>query len=266
MNSMIISKSNEKVKFIKSLNDKKNRQKSKCFYLEGIKVISEVLKSKAINLKFIAYSKELILNANGGNLLLRQINKLNEDIVYEFSKSVFESVVDTKAPQGVLAVLEIPNNIITNENENILLLDRVQDAGNLGTIIRSADAFNISQIICMNGTVDTYSPKVLRSTMGSILREKIIYFDNVKKIIELKKKGYIIVGTVLDENSILIENLNFQKKYIFIMGNEANGISKELRDICDIFVKISMCDSTESLNVSVATSILLYEQFKNKKK
>lgn len=266
MSDLIISKFNEKVKFIKSLNSKKGRQKSMNFYLEGIKVVTEVLESKAVNVKFIAYSKELLLNSSGGADVLEKVINQNKHKLYEFSKQVFESMVDTQTPQGILAVLEIQNNREIKKEKNLMVIDKVQDAGNLGTIIRSCDAFDVHQVICMSGTVDVYSQKVLRSTMGSILRENVIYIDDFKTLLDLKSDGYTIVGTVLDNNSVYIENLNFEKKYIFIMGNEANGISNQIRQICDIFLKIPMSSTAESLNVSIASSIILYEQFKNLKK
>ena len=255
MIEVITSKSNEKAKFIRSLNDKKGRQKNGCFYLEGIKVVNEVIERRgAINLRFIAYSEEILINVNGGKEILNKIKKIQNKI--SFSKDVFNTLTDTKTPQGILAVLEVLND------ENILVLDKVQDLGNLGTIIRSADAFGIKQIICTSGTADVYSPKVLRSTMGSILREKITYIDNLQKLEELKKYGFAIVGTTLNEKSISIEKFDFSKKSIFVMGNEANGISKEIEKICDYFIKIPMTGNAESLNVGVATSIILYKQFK----
>lgn len=259
MVNVITSKSNEKAKVIKSLNDKKGRIKNNCFYLEGIKVVNEVLdKKEAINIKFIACSKEILENVNGGNNILERLkNYINLEVIY-FSKEVFEILTDTKTPQGILAVIEIPKYDKINSKGNILILDKIQDAGNIGTIIRSADAFGIDTIVCTKGTVDCYSPKVLRSTMGSILREKIIYLDDIH---EIKNIGYMIVGTVLDDKSISLENLKISKKMAFVMGNEANGISDEIKNLCDVFVKIPMTGNAESLNVAVATSIILYKQF-----
>ena len=98
--------------------------------------------------------------------------------------------------------------------------------------------------------------------MGSILREKIIYVDDIKKIERLKNKGFNIVGTTLNDKSMSIEKFDFLKKSVFVIGNEANGISKDIENICDYFIKIPMTGSTESLNVAVATSIILYKQFK----
>jgi TrmH family RNA methyltransferase len=275
----IISKSNEKVKFIKNLNEKKFRQKYNAFYLEGIKVVEEVLnKNKAINIMFIAYSKDILLCLNGGNEIsekIQEFSKKNKIELINLDKKVFEYVSDTVTPQGILAVIEIPKynilDVLKNDFEtgkNILILDKLQDSGNIGTIVRAADAFNVSTIICLEGTTDVYSPKVVRSTMGSILREKIMYLnkdeinDYLKKIKEI---GYEIVGTYLNTDKYINE-IDFNYRYAFVLGNEANGISSEIINICDKLIKIPMSGSAESLNVGIASGIILYEQFKNNKK
>ena len=193
---VITSKSNEKVKFIKSLNEKKFRQEHKAFYIEGVKVVNEVINQReAIDILFIAYCDEILKSVNGGSKLL-QILETSERLrslqLLNISKSVFETITDTKTPQGILAVLKIPEfsiDEILKEEKNVLLLDKLQDLGNIGTIIRSADAFGVKSIICINGTADVYSPKVIRSTMGSILREKIIYIQE-EKVEELKKHAH----------------------------------------------------------------------------
>lgn len=268
----IISKSNEKVKYIKSLNDKKFRKKYKAFYLEGIKVVTEILESKkAIDIMFIAYSKDLLLNSNGGEELLLKIeNKKYKDIeTVLLSDSMFKYVTDTVTPQGVLAVVKMPEYDVFEEidraKSNILILDKVQDLGNLGTIIRTSDAFNVRLIICNNGTADVYSPKVVRSTMGSIFRVKLVYTSDIENVIKyLKNKNYDIVGTSLQTNTYLDE-LDYLNKHAYILGNEANGVDKNLLQMCNKLVKIDMENTAESLNVSVATSIILYEQYKNNK-
>lgn len=274
----IISKSNEKVKYLKNLNEKKFRQKYNAFYLEGIKVVEEVLNmNKAINIMFIAYSKDILLNLNGGYEIfekIQEISKRNSFELIDLDKNVFEYVSDTVTPQGILAVIEIPKydifNILNNDFEmkkNIIILDKVQDSGNIGTIIRTADAFDVDTIICLEGTTDVYSPKVVRSTMGSILREKIIYLNKdelnnyLKKIKEI---GFKIVGTSLNTDKYISE-IDFNDRHAFVLGNEANGISSEVINICDKLIKIPMSGSAESLNVGIASGIILYEQFKNSK-
>lgn len=266
----IVSKSNEKVKFIKSLNDKKFRNKYMAFYLEGIKVVTEILNSKeAIDIMFIAYSKDLLLNSNGGITLLERIENEKNIETLSFSENVFEHMTDTITPQGVLVVVKIPKYDvfyeIDNTKSNILILDKVQDLGNLGTIIRSADSFDTRLIICNIGTADMYSPKVVRSTMGSIFRVKVVYTSEIIKVINyLKNKGYEVIGTSLKTNNYL-KDLSYLKRHVYVMGNEANGVDKDILNCCSSLVKIDMENTAESLNVSVATSIMLYEAYKNKK-
>lgn len=265
----ITSRSNEKVKYIKSLNEKKFRQKYNTFYIEGIKVVEEILSSKkAIDILFIAYSKELLDKANGGKELFDKIIKLKTKIdLLEVSKDIFEYVVDTKSPQGILAVVKIPNNslesIKLNNTQNVLILDKIQDLGNLGTIIRTAEAFEISNIICIEGTTDVYSPKAVRSTMGSIFRQNIIYckLKEQDKLVEiLRKNNYKIYSTILEESSY-IEDVTFKSKCAFVLGNEANGVSDYFKTVSDKNIKIKMSDKTDSLNVSVAAGIVMYKQY-----
>lgn len=266
---IITSKSNEKVKYLKNLNDKKFRVEYNAFYLEGIKVIGEILENKkAVNLKFIAYSSEILLLKNGGKALLDKIKKEQRIECLEFSPSIFEYVCDTKTPQGIIAVIDIPKfklEDVKDETKNIVILDRVQDLGNIGTIIRNCSAFDIDCIICTKGTADLYSNKVTRSTMGTILNKKIIYTDNIEKLFSLLKNyNFKVVGTSLDANKNLQEYNFYSGKYCFVFGNEANGISKEIIKECDELVKISMLNSIDSLNISVANGILLYKQFVDK--
>ena len=274
----IISKSNEKVKYFKSLNDKKFRQKYNAFYLEGIKVVTEILENKAIDILFIAYSKEILQNLNGGKELLKKIDLYNDkNKVIHLSQSVFEYIVDTTSPQGVFVVLKKQNIDIYNEIDNlaksksivkdIILLDKVQDLGNLGTIIRSAVAFGIKLIIATSGTADFYSPKVIRSTMGAINKVKIAYIDdNISQLFNyLKTKNYEIFGTSLKSSKNINEML-FNENNVFVLGNEANGVSEEILSLCDSNIKIPMLDNMESLNVSVATSIIMYKNYIDKLK
>lgn len=280
MQDIIISKSNERAKFIKGLNDKKNRIKNNCYYLEGIKVVFEVIKEvKAVDIISIAYSDCILENVKDGKESLNVVKEycLNNNInITNFSKEVFSYMTDTITPQGILAVVKIPkysNNDIEeiikgelNKDNNILILDKLQDLGNIGTIVRSCDAFNVKTIFCIEGTADIYSPKAIRSTMASILRVNVIYIkEDIDVIKKLRESGYIIASTTLTDNSCNLNDLNFNKKYAFIMGNEANGVSDKIKSNSDINIKIPMSSSTESLNVSIATGIVLYEQFKNKK-
>ena len=261
----ITSKSNEKVKYIKSLNEKKFRQKYKAFYLEGIKVVNEAIDNKAVNIQFIAYSESMLVKNNGGSDLIEKIN-FNKIEKILLSDEVFKYVTDTITPQGVLAVIDkVERNLdMIDKNSDVLILDKVQDLGNIGTIIRSADAFGIKNIVAIDGTGDIYAPKVIRATMGSILRENILYVkeEEIEKLfLFLKENSFKVIGTSLDTSNFL-ESLIKNQKYAFIVGNEANGISNKILNMCDELVKINMYDTAESLNVGVATGIVLYEIFK----
>lgn len=204
--------------------------------------------------------------------------------IIEVTESVFMQLTDVKTPQGVLAVIrknaqdsdavnfeqnyESEKDIgskqtdclkkIDKDTDYILAIDGVQDPGNLGTIIRTADSANLKQIIVSKDTVDAYSPKAIRSTMGSIYRVKIVECENLANVLnELKKRKFKIVSTSLDTRNSIYD-IDYRKKVV-VIGNEGNGVSKEIQDLSDYKVKIPMLGKTESLNASVATGIMIYE-------
>jgi TrmH family RNA methyltransferase len=242
--------------------------------------------------------RRLNQNNEAKNEPMKNQEKKNELLAYRYGKrlpriievteNVFMQLTDVKTPQGVLAVIRknVEDNVsdFEDENENkndalkdgvnsrkidclskintgadyILAVDGVQDPGNLGTIIRTADSANLKQILVSKDTVDAYSPKVIRSTMGSIYRVKIVECENLADVLnELKKHKFQIVSTSLDtENSIY--DIDYRKKVV-VIGNEGNGVSKKIQDLSDYKVKIPMLGKTESLNASVATGIMIYE-------
>lgn len=277
---IITSKLNENVKYLKGLNDKKNRKKFNSYYLEGIKVIDEAITlhmNGAINLEFIAYSYDILSNLNGGTSLLEKINqlKLKENNIkfLEVTKEIMNYITDTITSQGALVTVKIKTedgaSLIKNLvelNQSIVILDGVQDPGNIGTIIRTCKAFGIKDIVCLNTTADVYSPKVVRSTMGTILTMNILYINKEAEtqFFKILKNNKIeILGTAL-ENSKNITEFKFEKikKYAFVLGNEANGMDQSTKNNCDYLLKIPISNEVESLNVSVANAIVLYEYFK----
>lgn len=188
------------------------------------------------------------------------------DCIY-VSKKIFEAISDVNTPQGILAVIkkcsEMPQQEILYNEDIIVVLDGVQDPGNLGTILRTVDSVNLKQIILSQKCADPYNPKVVRSTMGAIFRLNIIESKNIVETIkDIKKNKYKILTTSLEANeSIYTANLN---KKAIIIGNEANGVSKEVLEMANEKVKIPMLGKTESLNVSVATGVILYEYVRRK--
>jgi TrmH family RNA methyltransferase len=186
------------------------------------------------------------------------------DCVYVTEK-VFSSITQVTTPQGIFAIIE--RNACTEEidySEDIILaLDDVQDPGNLGTILRTVDSVGLKQILISKGTVDVYNPKVVRSTMGAIFRVKVIECENLKNAIKEAKKHHfkLVVTSLQTDNSMY--DIDYKKK-IIVIGNEANGVSKDIQDLADEKIKIPMLGKTESLNASVATGIVLYEYVRQK--
>ena len=242
---IISSKDNEIVKEIRKLKEKKFRKDK--FIVEGIKMWEEAISENA--------DIDLIVLREGVSLQ-KDISQFKRIVVIE---KLFSTLTDVVSPQGVLAVINKKSNIKIDESADyILALDGIQDPGNLGTIIRTADSANLKQIIVSKNTVDSYSPKVIRSTMGAIYRVNIIEVENlVETLKSLQKNKFNIITTSLNTNNSIYD-ISYNKSVVLI-GNEANGVSTEVLDLADYKVKIPMLGKTESLNASVATGIMIYE-------
>ena len=258
---VISSKDNEIIKKIKSLKEKKYRDIENCYIIEGIKLVKEAIAENA-KIKQIVVCEDCINDGEIDTDTLYEIAKF--DVVYVTEK-VFKTITDVKTPQGIIAVIE-KNNInskIDYSQDIIIALDGVQDPGNLGTILRTVDSANLKQIILSKESADSYNPKVVRSTMGAIFRVNIIEADSLKEMLqEAKKNNFKVMVTSLDtKNSIY--DVDYSKKVI-VIGNEANGVSKEVQAIADEKVKIPMLGKTESLNASVAAGIMIYEYVRKK--
>lgn len=226
---MIESKDNKKVKYARSLYMYKNRKKFNQFIVEGKKNI-EI--AKATN------SIDYILTTNP---------KLDGILI---SENVMKSITSTVSNIDSVAVCNIPS--IKSKCERVLMLDGIQDPGNLGTLIRSAVAFNFDTIICSKNTVDYTNPKVVRASSGSIFLIKIIYDDLINAI---KISSNKTIGTFVDGKNKL-EKLD---KFNLVIGNEGNGISDEIRSLCDIKYRIEINEKLESLNAAIAGSIVMHQ-------
>lgn len=258
---VITSKENETIKNIKKLKDKKFRDEMGLYIIEGIKMIEEAIEEKA-SIKKILICEECLTTGDLEQKILYEIAKY--DCIYVNTK-VYNFLTDVVAPQGIMAVVAKPSKDteIDYSEDIILALDGIQDPGNLGTILRTADSVKLKQIIVTKNTADSYNPKVVRSTMGAILRIKIIETEDLAKTLkEAKKNKFKIVATSLDTNESIYD-ISYNKKVI-VIGNEANGVSKEIQELADNRVKIPMLGKTESLNASVATGIMLYEYVRQK--
>lgn len=248
---IITSKDNEIIKNIKKLKEKKYRLDS--YIVEGIKMVKEAI-SENQEIALIAIREDFKIDFDTKNIKTVTI-----------SNKIFNDISDVKTPQGILAVIKKnQNNQIETNQEYILALDSLQDPGNMGTIIRTADSANINQIIINKTTVDPYSPKVIRSTMGAIYRTNIIEVEDLKATLkEMKLKGFQIITTDLKATQSIYD-INYNNKTVVVIGNEANGVSQEILQTADKKVIIPMLGKTESLNASIAASIMIYEYVRQK--
>lgn len=250
---VITSKDNEIVKHIRKLRDKKYRDEEGCFVIEGAKMIEEAVRENA-KIKMIVVCEELNQSPIQKDILYKVAK---EKIIYVNDK-VFKILTDVTTPQGILAVIEKNKNTEIDFSKDLfLVLDNIQDPGNMGTILRTADSVALTQIIVPKGNADPYNPKVVRSTMGAIFRVNVIEVEDLAKTIkEMKKHKIQVLATDL-ATDYSIYDVNYKKSAI-VIGNEGNGVSKEILEIADKRIKIPMPGKTESLNAAVATGIILY--------
>lgn len=260
---LITSKDNEIVKHIKKLSEKKYRDQSNCYIIEGIKLVEEAIQEDA-RIEKIVICEESTKTAEISKNLMYEIAKY--DCIYVTDK-IFKTLSQVMNPQGILAVVKKNKErpIIKYDEDVIVALDDIQDPGNLGTILRTVDSIGLKQLIVSKGTADVFNPKVVRSSMGAIFRVEVIEVENLKETIEaIKRNKYELIVTSLQTESSIYD-IDYTKK-IIVIGNEANGVSQEIQDMADKKIKIPMLGKTESLNASVATAIILYEYIRQKLK
>lgn len=261
---VIKSKENSLIKEVKKLKEKKYRDLNESFLIEGFRFVEEALKSNfEVKYVFICERQKEKFEKLGFEGLIDKSTKS-----FMVSDSVLNAISSTETPQGIVAVVKNRISDIQIKNGFYVLIDKVQDPGNMGTIIRSANASGALGVIITKGTVDTYNNKTLRSTMGSIFKIPIIFedasFDIVKK---LKKNNFKLITSSLNTDYNFYD-IDLTDKVIIAVGNEGNGISNEVLELGNISVKIPMPGNAESLNVGVAASIMMFEavrQIKMKK-
>jgi len=254
----IISKQNQTIKKIKSLEKKKFREKYSEILLEGYRLIKDASDS-GLDIKTVLYIKSDDV---------KKIDLIKEFVlsgveVIETDREVFGYISDTVNSQGILAVAKMPSSgiedILQNPSGFMIYLDCLQDPGNLGTVIRTADAAGAGCVAISCGSVDAYNAKVLRSAMGSIFHLPVIQKVEGKNFIEaLKTRGFRVIAADLKGASSFRE-MDYGERVCIIIGNEGAGIRTEVLDICDESVKIPIIGRAESLNAAVAAGILLYD-------
>ncbi|WP_293930814.1 TrmH family RNA methyltransferase [Sphingobacterium sp. UBA6645] len=240
--------SKAQISLIASLQHKKFRNQQQMFVVEGIKSVLEFVHSNYKIQKIYATADALA-----------KLGKIPQNIkLEELNDTELGRISQLKNPQGALALVQLPNDAELDakalETKHSLVLDDVQDPGNLGTIIRTAEWFGIEHIICSIGTVDCYNPKVVQATMGSLSRVKIYYVD-IEQF--LQESSLPVFGALLDGASIY--ETNFSDAGLILMGNEGNGIRKSLLSRIDHAVTIPRIGKAESLNVAIATTLFCSE-------
>ena len=236
--NVITSKDNEIVKNIRKLKEKKQRDISNTYLIEGMKMIKEAIEENAKIKQIIVCEDCIKEDGCTEQKFLYQIAKY--DCIYVSSK-IFDTLTDVVNPQGMLAVIEKEGkeDEINYEEDVIVVLDGIQDPGNLGTILRTVDSVGLSQIILSKTSVDAYNPKVVRSTMGAIFRVKIIEVEDLNQTLKnLKKHKFKIASTSL-AGAKNVYDIEYNKKVI-IIGNEANGVSEKVIELSDEKIKIPM--------------------------
>jgi TrmH family RNA methyltransferase len=244
---LIESAQNLTFKNILKLQDKKFRLQNDVFLVEGKKQVDEI--SKDWNIKQIIISKEF-----------EGIKNFKDSII--LSKHLFTKLSSTKSPQGIIAVVEKKHYKIEKLIQGhgiFIVLENIQDPGNLGTIIRSSDAFGVKVVFVSKESADIYSDKTVRSSMGSLFHLPVVDNIDIKELLNLMKKEKITVFATSLNSKKYLNKTQFPKKSAFIIGNEAKGIKNDTEVLANTLFKISMPGKAESLNAAVAASIIMYE-------
>ena len=257
---VINSKDNPRIKEIVSImENRKNRYKDGLFVAEGLRFCKDAILSNVI-VRSVYLSEEFISKHPDETVFFEK----NCSNIFEISENICKKIGSTVNSQGIFCLCEMPQVSNDLTGNKYIVLENLSDPGNVGTIIRTAEAFGISGVILVGNCVDIYSPKVLRSTMGTIFRIPIYKFENIT---ELKKQlalnNIALYGAVLDNKSKKLSEISFKNKIAIAIGNEANGLSDDAICACDHFIFIEMNGGAESLNAAVAASIIMWEMQKN---
>lgn len=251
----ITGKDNKTVKFIKSLKKKSNRMEQRKFVAEGRKLSLEAFEYASKSIYCVVATEDFCEKEP-------EIVKKAEDVcgkVFVVAAHVFDEISDTETPQGILTVVNMTEEEFepVEGSKNVVVLDGVSEPGNLGTVIRTAEAFGFDGIYLMKGCADIYSSKTVRSTMGSVFRMRFKTGCEINDLKELQKNGFALVSTT-PEGEVTLEQLKIPECCAVIIGNEAHGVSDAVLEISDIRVKITMDGLAESLNAAVAAGIAMH--------
>lgn len=257
---MITSTSNPQIKRLMQLQKKsKVRNEENVFVVEGLRMFSEVPKKQVEKV----YISESLYNRK------KQELNLQDFPVEILSDSVFERVSDTKTPQGILCVVRRKTyeleDFLKVKNPHFMVLDNLQDPGNLGTILRTAEAAGVDAVFMSKDCVDIYNPKTIRSTMGAIYRVPFLYIEDIPQLLgKFRENGVKSYAAHLNGVHFYDEE-NYESGTAILIGNEGNGLREEVTENADVLVKIPMQGKVESLNAAVAATVFMFEVFRQRR-
>lgn len=255
----IKSRENKYLKQASKLKNKKHRAKEEMFIIEGPKMIEEALRHKGLLLRGFV-DKEHEEEYHG------LIEEMDETECFLLESKLMDSICDTRNPQGIAAIVKMPRwdleNIIGNSGF-FVLLDHISDPGNMGTIIRTSWALGVDGVLLSEGCVDPFSSKVVRSTMGGIFNVPLFPDLTLDDIKSLKSDGYSLLCSSLEAKRSLF-SVDFTKRKVLIIGNESQGVSNDIKELCDVIFKIPINTQVDSLNAAIACAIIVSEASKQR--
>lgn len=250
---MITSTSNPQVKNLQQLGRKaKIRNEQDVFLVEGTKMY---LEAPAERIRKVYLSKSLYEEKRESFVKGHDVEILED--------RVFAAACDTKTPQGVLCMVQQYHyrleDLLKKKNPLLMILENLQDPGNLGTILRTAEGAGVDGVILSKESVDIYNPKTIRSTMGSVYRLPFLYVDSIEAILPVLKKHHVHTYAAHLKGKNSYDQEDYTRGTAFLIGNEGNGLRDEVADVAECYIKIPMCGEVESLNAAVASSVLMFE-------
>lgn len=261
---MITSVANQKVKQVVAWQTKaKERKKDNIFLVEGLKMFEEAPENW---IKEVYIEETLLEKLDKRGDVWEKLARVGYEVV---SSEVFKKMSDTQTPQGILAIVERPTyqfeELLKIEKPLFVVLEDLQDPGNLGTIIRTGEGAGVSAVFMTKNTVDIYNPKTIRATMGSVYRVPLAIVEDIEETIKaLKNAGIQTFAAHLDGKDYY-DSFSFKEGTAFLIGNEGNGLKTSTANAADAYLKIPMEGKIESLNAAIATSLLMYEAHRQRK-
>ena len=259
---IITSLTNDKAKYVRSLYRRNVRQGERTFVIEGVRLVEEALDSGA-NVKLVFYDEDALLNTERGSALYRRLREASFES-WAADHKVIDGITETVSPQGVVAAVEFPEWRLTSTASGLMvILDGVQDPGNLGTVMRSAEASGVRALLLTSDSVDLYNPKVVRAAMGAHFRLPVFPDMSWKKIEGLLEGTEQVVLTEASAEKAYYD-IDWTKPSALIIGNEAHGPGEDAKRLATVTAAIPMVGKAESLNAGVAASIIMFEALRHR--